>query len=196
MNVVNEWDVDLKTRREISYLQAAACIIYHLHLHVSFTCINSPSLTRKVDFIKEWNKGIDNCLRSQDENICWITTKTNNGPNFQYRKLSVINLVLTDGRNLSGSRLKSAYGKSFFVFWFSSLPCKVWTSAAINRKNSTKDLGLGIVKALPFVHQPDEGVRKRNDVSAADWWYQTHVKKIRIFSGVLLRLFLELEILL
>ena len=74
--------------------------------HVSF-CLsykhNSPSLTRKVDFIKEWNKGIDNFLRSQDENISWITTKTNNGPNFQYRKLSVIKLVLTDGRNLSGS---------------------------------------------------------------------------------------------
>ena len=84
--------------------------------HVSF-CLsykhNSPSLTRKVDFIKEWNKGIDNFLRSQDENICWITTKTKNGPNFQYRKLSAIQLVHTDGRNHSGSRPKSAYGKSF-----------------------------------------------------------------------------------
>ena len=191
--------------------------MYHLHVSIA------PHWQEEVDFIKEWNKGIDNCLRSQDENICWITTKTNNGPNFQYRKLSVIKLVLTDGRNLSGSRPKSACGKSFsarfpfsaarnfiindteyvgfgffffFVFWFSSLPCKVWTSAAINRKNSTKVLGLGMVKALPFVHQPDEVVRKRNDVSAADWRYQTHVKKIRFFSGVLLRLFLGLEILL
>ena len=214
-NSIAQWtqwtsEMSIWKREEKFHICKQPCIIYHLHLHVSFTCINSPSLTRKVDFIKEWNKGIDNCLRSQDENICWITTKTNNGPNFQYRKLSVIKLVLTDGRNLSGSRPKSAYGKSFsarfpfsaarnffindteyvgfgffffFVFWFSSLPCKVWTSAAIKRKNSTKVLGLGMVKALPFVHQPDEVVRKRNDVSAADWRYQTHVKKIRIFPA-------------
>ena len=68
-------------------------------------------------------------------------------------------------------------------------------SAAIDRKNSTNDLGLGMVKALPFIHQPDEVVQKRNDVSAADWRYQNPVKKIRIFFSVLLRLFLGLEIL-
>ena len=117
-NSIAQWtqwtsEMSIWKREEKFHICKQPCIIYHLHLHVSFTCINSPSLTRKVDFIKEWNKGIDNCLRSQDENICWITTKTNNGPNFQYRKLSVIKLVLTDGRNLSGSRPKSAYGKYF-----------------------------------------------------------------------------------
>ena len=52
-----------------------------------------------------------------------------------------------------------------------------------------------MVKALPFIHQPDRVERKASDVSAADWRYQTHVKKTRIFSRVLLRLFLGLEIL-
>ena len=34
-----------------------------------------------------------------------------------------------------------------------------------------------MVKALPFIHQPDRVERKASDVSAADWRYQTHVKK-------------------
>ena len=46
-----------------------------------------------------------------------------------------------------------------------------------------------MVKALPFIYQPDEVARKGTDVSAADRRYQTHVKRIRIFSRVLLRLF-------
>ena len=46
-----------------------------------------------------------------------------------------------------------------------------------------------MVKALPFIHQPDEVARKGTDVSAANRRYQTHVKRIRIFSRVLLRLF-------
>ena len=48
---------------------------------------------------------------------------------------------------------------------------------------------------MPFIHQPDQVVRKASDVSAADWRYQTHGKKYRIFSRVLLRLFLGLTIL-
>ena len=94
----------------------------------------------------------------------YVFTKTNNGPNFQYRKLSVTKLALTDRRNLSGSRPKSAYGKSFsarfpfsagrnfitndteyvgfgfffffFVFWFSSPPCKFWTSLSVSDTDS------------------------------------------------------------
>ena len=110
-NSIAQWtqwtsEMSIWKREEKFHICKQPCIIL-LYKH------NSPSLTRKVDFIKEWNKGIDNSLHSQDENICWITTKTNNGPNFQFIKLSVIKLVLTDGRNLSGSRPKSAYGKSF-----------------------------------------------------------------------------------
>ena len=38
-----------------------------------------------------------------------------------------------------------------------------------------------MVKALPFIHQPDRVARKASDVSAADWRYQTQVKKYRFF---------------
>ena len=51
-----------------------------------------------------------------------------------------------------------------------------------------------MVKALPFIHQPDQLMQKASDMSAADWQYQTHMKKYSIFSRVLLGLFLGLEI--
>ena len=35
--------------------------------------------------------------------LCGIITKANNGPNFQYIKFSVIELVFTDRRNISGT---------------------------------------------------------------------------------------------
>ena len=38
-----------------------------------------------------------------------------------------------------------------------------------------------MVKALPFIHQPDRVARKACEVSATDWQYQTHVKKYRFF---------------
>ena len=63
-----------------------------------------------------------------------------------------------------------------------------------NRKKiPTNHLVLWIVKALPFIHQPDRVAPKGSDMSATDWRYQTHVKKYRIFSRVLLRLFSGLE---
>ena len=65
-------------------------------------------------------------------------------------------------------------------------------AAIIENKN---DLGLRVVKALPFIHQPDREARKASDVSTADWRYQTLVKKHRIFSRLLLQLFSGLEIL-
>ena len=52
-----------------------------------------------------------------------------------------------------------------------------------------------MVKALPFIHQPDQVARKASNVSAADWRYQRRVKRYRIFSRVLLRFFSGLEIL-
>ena len=38
-----------------------------------------------------------------------------------------------------------------------------------------------MVKASPFIHQPDRVARKASDVSAADWRYQTHVKNTILF---------------
>ena len=55
--------------------------------------------------------------------------------------------------------------------------------------NPTNDLELITVKALPFIHQPDRVARKASDARAADWRYQTHVKKYRIFSRVFTALF-------
>ena len=57
-----------------------------------------------------------------------------------------------------------------------------------------KQLVLRIVKALPFIYQPDRVAPKASDVSAADWLYQHTWKKYDIFSRVLLRLFSGPEI--
>ena len=145
-------------------------------------------------------------------------------------KILSYELVLTDRRNLSGTRPKSACGISsgcrfsfsaarnpitkatqyvtfgfsfrilvFFLFQESLnvTVCKrhgffILLAAIIENKN---DLGLRVVKALPFIHQPDREARKASDVSTADWRYQTLVKKHRIFSRLLLQLFSGLEIL-
>ena len=52
-----------------------------------------------------------------------------------------------------------------------------------------------MAKALPFIHQPDGVAQRASDMSAADWRYQTGVKKYRIFPQVFLQLFSGLEIL-
>ena len=60
--------------------------------------------------------------KAQDEKMRWNTTKTNDGRSFQYTKFSVIDLVLTDKRNLSDTRAKSACGKfSSYRFSFSAI---------------------------------------------------------------------------
>ena len=59
---------------------------------------------------------------------------------------------------------------------------------------NTNYLILRNMKALLFIHQPDRVARKASDVSGADWRYQTHAKRYRIFSRVLLRLFSGPEI--
>ena len=46
----------------------------------------------------------------------WITIKIDNGPNFQHAKSSVIELVLTGRRDLSGSRPKSVANLPFVDF--------------------------------------------------------------------------------
>ena len=92
-------------------------------------------------------------IKYKIKHVFQITTKTNNEPNFQYTKLSVIELVLTDKRNLSGARPRSACGKSFSCrfslsaarnvitkvteyavsdFSFSSPSRKVWTSLSVS----------------------------------------------------------------
>ena len=73
------------------------------------------------------------------------------------------------------------------VFWFSSPSRKVcsWIFQCFRghnlKKIATNNLGLRMVKALPFIYQPDWVTRKASDLSEADWRYQTHIKKIYIF---------------
>ena len=58
--------------------------------------------------------------------------------------------------------------------------------AAVIPKNSVKnDLGLRMVKASPFIHQRNRVARNASDASAADWRYQTYLKKYDIISRVL-----------
>ena len=60
----------------------------------------------------------------------------------------------------------------------------------------TNNLGLRMVMALRFVHQPDRVARKASDVSSADWGYLIHVKNILFFHVCCLRLSSGLKILL
>ena len=55
--------------------------------------------------------------------------------------------------------------------------------AAIIRGSSDKQLVLRIVKAFPFIHQPDRVAPNASDLSAADWVYQ-HMCKNTIFFHV------------
>ena len=59
----------------------------------------------------------------------------------------------------------------------------------------TNNNRLRMVKALPFIHQPDQKAPKVSNVTAADWWYQTHITRYSNLSRVLSRLFSGLEIL-
>ena len=54
-------------------------------------------------------------FNSQGESMRGITTKTNNGPGFNVQNSLFFVLVLTDRRNLSGTRPKSGCTKSQVV---------------------------------------------------------------------------------
>ena len=113
-SIAHKWDVELNTRREISYLQVTRYyFVYHVNTIAFYWQEKSTLLmneNKRIDKSPNTNRRVR--WRTQDENMRWITTKTNNGPNFQYTKFSVIELVLTDRRNHSGTRPKSACGKS------------------------------------------------------------------------------------
>ena len=103
----------------------------------------------------------------------------------------VANLPVADFRSQPREKFHhQSYWIRIFLFfssvsWFSSL--------------SSKSLNITVcktVKASPLFHQADRLARNASDVSAADWRYQTQVKKYDIFLSVLLRLFSGLEILL
>ena len=86
----------------------------------------------------EHEKRIARCIgaKAQDGKMRWNNTKTNNGRNFQYKKFSIIDLVLADRRTLSGTRSKSACGISTSCpFSFSAL------RSAITKANEYVTIG-------------------------------------------------------
>ena len=104
----------------------------------------------------------------------WNTTKINNGRNFQETKFLVLDLVLTDKRCLSGTRSKSACGKSssyrfsfsaarkaitkatenvtfFFVFWFSfpSFPFEESLNVTVSKRYGFFSVLTAIIRKNP-----------------------------------------------
>ena len=111
--------------------------------------------------------------------------KNNNGCNFFCQKWPAENLSVVDfhsqPRELPLPKpLIRKFRLFFLVFWFSFPPRKVRTSLSVAirifqcfsshnpKKIPTNNRGLRMVKALPFIHQPDRVARKASDVSAAD----------------------------
>ena len=145
-SIAHEWDVELNTRTEISHLQTT---MYYFVYHINTIALYCQ---QKSTLLMNENKRIDNPLIKKTlKSFDVLEMETNNGPNFQYTKLSVIYVVLSDRRNISGTRPKSAGGKSFscrfsfpaarnaitkavslFVFWFSSPSRKVCTSLSVS----------------------------------------------------------------
>ena len=180
---------------------------FHIYKQPYIFCLsykqNSPLLTRKVYFSMTENKRSGNprikivkCVGAVKTKTCVeALQKQTMGLIFKIKILSY-ELVLTDRRNLSGTRPKSACGISsgcrfsfsaarnpitkatqyvtfgfsfrilvFFLFQESLnvTVCKrhgffILLAAIIENKN---DLGLRVVKALPFIHQPDREARRR-----------------------------------
>ena len=101
----------------------------------------------------------------------------------------------SDERNANTKATEYATFGFSLVRWFPSLSRKVWTSQSVSdtdflsvlatkiRENCNIQLVLRIVKALPFIHQPDQVAPKASGVSAADWLYQ-HTWKNTIFFHV------------
>ena len=61
----------------------------------------------------------------------------------------------------------------------------------LSEKILTNNHGLRMVRASPFIHQPDRVARKASDVLAADWLYQRHVKNIVFFFTCIVWAFLR-----
>ena len=118
-----------------------------------------------------------------------------NGQNWPVANLPVVDFHSQRTEMLTPKPLNTQLSVFLLLYWFSTLSRKVWTSlpvsdtdffsvlAAIIRESSDKQLVLRIVKALPFIHQPDRVAPKASDVSAADWLYQ-HTWKNTIFFHV------------
>ena len=97
--------------------------------------------------------------------------------------------------------LNTKFSVFLFLFWFSFPSKKVWTALSVSdtnffsvlealiRENSNKQPRIESSEGFAVNSSTWPRSAKASDVSAADWRYQPHQKKYRIFSRVLLRLF-------
>ena len=158
--------------------------------------------------------------------MCWITTKPNYEPSYQYIKFLVIELVLTDKRNLSGTRPKSACGKfsscrekchyqSYWVrnfrfffshFGFLSPLGKFKTSLSVSDTDFQCSSSHNPKQFLQTTLDWERWRLCRSFINLTEWRERRvtcqqlngdikHVKNYLISSGVFLRLFSRLEIL-
>ena len=101
---------------------------------------------------------------------------------FRFSLLAARNVIIQDTEYLT-------FGFSLFILVISLSNVTFFERC---EKIVTNDLGLRLVTVLPFIHQLEWVARKVSNVSVADWQHQPHEKSYRIFSRVLLRLFLGL----
>ena len=115
MSAANEWDVELNTRREIPYLQATMYyFVYHINTIALYWEEKPTSLMNENKWIDNPRITIVECGRwlLRWQNVLNHDYKNNYGRNFQLKKFTFIDFVLTDSRSLSGKRSNSASGKS------------------------------------------------------------------------------------
>ena len=99
-----------------------------------------------------------------------------NGQNRPVANLPVVDFHSQPREMLTSKPLNMQLSVFLLVYWFSSPSRKVWTSlsvsdtdffsvlATIIQESSDKQLVMRIVKALPFIHQPDRVAPKASDV--------------------------------
>ena len=99
-----------------------------------------------------------------------------NGQNRPVANLPVVDFHSQPREMLTPKPLNAQLSVYFFTQSLKLIVCQRYgffsVLAAIIRDGSGTQLALRIVKALPFIHQPDRVAPKASNVSAADWLYQ------------------------
>ena len=189
-----EFLFELNTRKETPYLQATMnCFVYHRNT-IALYWQEKPTSECVALTLKMKKNTLNHDYRN------------NNGRNFKFTRFSFIDFVLCPGKRRpisasgksSGCRFslsaeRNANTKAteyvtfgfYLVYWFSSPSRR--TSLSVSDTDSfvffiirtkCKQLVFRILKALPFIHQPDWVAPKASDVSTVDWLYRHTWKNI------------------
>ena len=159
MSTANEWDVELNTRREISYLQAAVYyFVYHINTIAFYwqekstllmneniridnpriqivKCIGAFKMKTYVESLQKQTMGlIFNIQNSQLSNWSLPTEEIIQVPG---QNRPVANLPVVDFRSQPREMplpkpLNTWVSVFHFVFWFSSLSRKVWPTPSVS----------------------------------------------------------------